>query len=159
MEGLIPYLLHAIKKQRPQHPYRCLSDSSTRSYHLLHDGDKSTEGGSSHKRTRSEFRVPAVVATLDNLFCTKSCSRASMVSASEANNGLRHRGFASTTNYQLSWWNIFIKSWELIIILLYKMKLYRNDSLVWLSVTKNNRLHFLEKCKFNLFELYFNIFI
>ncbi|CAI9765615.1 unnamed protein product [Fraxinus pennsylvanica] len=102
MEGLIPYLLHAIKKQRPQHTYRCLSDSSTRSYHLLHGGDKSIEGGSSHHRTRSEFQEPAAAVALDNLFYTKTCSGASMMSTSEANNGMRHRVFASTTNYQLS---------------------------------------------------------
>lgn len=61
MEGLIPYLLHAIKKPRPQHRYRSFSVSesnSNRSYHLLMSGQGSLEG-SSHRRTRSEFQPPS----------------------------------------------------------------------------------------------------
>ncbi|KAM1002982.1 hypothetical protein ACFX2I_003371 [Malus domestica] len=60
MEGLIPFLLHAIKKQRPQHKFRSFSVSesnSNRSYHLLISGQDSLEG-SSHRRTRSEFQPP-----------------------------------------------------------------------------------------------------
>lgn len=60
MEGLIPYLLHAMKKKRPQHKYRSFSgnNNSNRSYHLLIGANDSLEG-SSHRRTRSEFPAPA----------------------------------------------------------------------------------------------------
>uniref|UniRef100_A0A2N9EXY1 Uncharacterized protein n=1 Tax=Fagus sylvatica TaxID=28930 RepID=A0A2N9EXY1_FAGSY len=58
MEGLIPFLLHAIKKQRPQNSYRCLSEGSSRSYHLLNVADSLS--GSSHRRTRSEFQPPTM---------------------------------------------------------------------------------------------------
>ncbi|KAL6270617.1 hypothetical protein ACE6H2_027528 [Prunus campanulata] len=63
MEGLIPFLLHALKKQRPQHRYRSFSqsNSSNRSYHLLMSGQDSLEG-SSHRRTRSEFQPPVSTA-------------------------------------------------------------------------------------------------
>ncbi|OVA09373.1 hypothetical protein BVC80_8915g24 [Macleaya cordata] len=66
MEGLIPFLFHAMKKQNKNHRnYRCLSEGSSRSrsYHLLTTGMGSTEG-SSHRRTRSEFQPP----TSDQLF-------------------------------------------------------------------------------------------
>ncbi|KAK3193029.1 hypothetical protein Dsin_024339 [Dipteronia sinensis] len=56
MEGLIPFLIHAMKKQRPQHSYRSFSVGSTRSYHLLNEGD--AVDGSSHRRTRSDFQPP-----------------------------------------------------------------------------------------------------
>ncbi|KAE8008083.1 hypothetical protein FH972_004630 [Carpinus fangiana] len=56
MEGLIPYLVHAIKKQKPQHSYRSFSEGSTRSYHLLLNSDSLS--GSSHRRTRSDFQPP-----------------------------------------------------------------------------------------------------
>lgn len=61
MEGLIPFLIHAMKKQKPQNVYRCLSDNSTtsRSYHRLLGGD-SVEG-STHRRTRSDFQPPSTV--------------------------------------------------------------------------------------------------
>ncbi|KAJ1381627.1 hypothetical protein SESBI_44976 [Sesbania bispinosa] len=48
MEGLIPYIIHAIRKQKPHH-----SDSSNRSYHLLLGSD--SFHGSSHRRSRSDF--------------------------------------------------------------------------------------------------------
>ncbi|CAN6544470.1 unnamed protein product [Malus baccata var. baccata] len=61
MEGLIPFLLHAIKKQRPQHrlirSFSASESNSNRSYHLLLTGQDSAEG-SSHRRTRSEFQPP-----------------------------------------------------------------------------------------------------
>ncbi|CAN4112100.1 unnamed protein product [Withania somnifera] len=64
MEGLIPFFLHAMKKQKPHHnSFRCLSDTSNRSYHMLIGGD-SIEG-SSHRRTRSEFQPPVTVDFLD----------------------------------------------------------------------------------------------
>ncbi|KAG6576920.1 hypothetical protein SDJN03_24494, partial [Cucurbita argyrosperma subsp. sororia] len=52
MEGLIPYLFHAMKKQKPRHDYRSQSVGSSRSYHLL------TNDESSHRRTRSDFQPP-----------------------------------------------------------------------------------------------------
>ncbi|KAK4752159.1 hypothetical protein SAY87_020957 [Trapa incisa] len=58
MEGLIPFLIHAVKKQKPQHAYRCLSDASNRSYHLI-SGSDSLEG-SFHRRNWSE--VPTATA-------------------------------------------------------------------------------------------------
>ncbi|KAJ6751135.1 hypothetical protein OIU85_001636 [Salix viminalis] len=59
MEGLIPYLLHSIKKQKPRNSYRSLSVGSSRSYHLLIGGDQGESlNGSSHRRTRSEYQPP-----------------------------------------------------------------------------------------------------
>ncbi|KAK1385720.1 Beta-D-xylosidase [Heracleum sosnowskyi] len=52
MEGLIPFLIHTIKKQKSHNKYRSLSDNSNRSYHILM-GANSVEG-SSHRRTRSD---------------------------------------------------------------------------------------------------------
>ncbi|OMO63379.1 hypothetical protein COLO4_32518 [Corchorus olitorius] len=62
MEGLIPFLIHAMRKQKPHHHYRSMSvgSSASRSYHLLmgqSQADQSVEG-SSHRRTRSEFQPP-----------------------------------------------------------------------------------------------------
>ncbi|KAJ4716149.1 Beta-1,4-xylosidase [Melia azedarach] len=54
MEGLIPYLIHAMKKQRPQQSYRSFSVGSSRSYQLLNGGESFE--GSSHRRTRSDFQ-------------------------------------------------------------------------------------------------------
>lgn len=60
MEGLIPYLIHAIKKQKPHHHTfnRSVSHSGSinRSYHLLLESE--SVSGSSHRRTRSEFQQP-----------------------------------------------------------------------------------------------------
>ncbi|KAL2995929.1 hypothetical protein AAZX31_10G244400 [Glycine max] len=59
MEGLIPYLIHAIKKQKPHHHnYRSYShsESSNRSYHMLLASESFT--GSSHRRKRSDFQPP-----------------------------------------------------------------------------------------------------
>ncbi|KAL1557891.1 hypothetical protein AAHA92_08425 [Salvia divinorum] len=71
MEGLIPFLIHAMKKQKPQDAYRCLSDNSTtaRSYHLLLGGSE----GSSHRRTRSDYQPPSAV-DFDHLPHAKSFS-------------------------------------------------------------------------------------
>ncbi|TMW96831.1 hypothetical protein EJD97_006709 [Solanum chilense] len=64
MEGLIPFLLHAMKKHKPhQKTFRCLSDTSNRSYHMLIQAESME--GSSHRRTRSEFQPP--VTTVDFL--------------------------------------------------------------------------------------------
>ncbi|MFS7939088.1 hypothetical protein Hanom_Chr05g00447631 [Helianthus anomalus] len=52
MEGLIPFVMQAMKTHRLHSSYRSLSAS----YHLL-DGSVAAEG-SSHHRTRSEFQPP-----------------------------------------------------------------------------------------------------
>ncbi|KAA0044340.1 putative beta-D-xylosidase 5 isoform X2 [Cucumis melo var. makuwa] len=54
MEGLIPYLFHAMKKQKPRHSYRSQSVGSSRSYHLLITANDE----SSHRRTRSDYQPP-----------------------------------------------------------------------------------------------------
>ncbi|KAI4298556.1 hypothetical protein L6164_032103 [Bauhinia variegata] len=65
MEGLIPYLIHAIKdrNQKPQNKYRShsISEGSNRSYHLLLESD--SFNGSSHRRTRSDFQLSTSTAT------------------------------------------------------------------------------------------------
>ncbi|KAL8264672.1 hypothetical protein R6Q59_022802 [Mikania micrantha] len=58
MEGLIPFLMHAIKKPRPHNTYRSVSVTSTPSYHILVGSDAQVER-SPHRRTRSEFHAPA----------------------------------------------------------------------------------------------------
>ena len=61
MEGLIPYLMHAMRKQKPPHHYRSMSVGSNRSYHLLiGQSQQESVEGSSHRRTRSEFQPPTV---------------------------------------------------------------------------------------------------
>ncbi|KAL4588622.1 hypothetical protein LXL04_001514 [Taraxacum kok-saghyz] len=55
MEGLIPFLMHAMKKHSLQNGYRSLSTGSTCRRHLL---DGAVVEGSSHRRTRSEFQPP-----------------------------------------------------------------------------------------------------
>ncbi|KAL0907109.1 hypothetical protein M5K25_025652 [Dendrobium thyrsiflorum] len=61
MEGLIPFVIHAFKKNRSRATYRCLSNGSS-------GGGLSTkpmmdwaaqDGSSHHRRTRSEFPAPA----------------------------------------------------------------------------------------------------
>ncbi|XVF01388.1 hypothetical protein REPUB_Repub04eG0084100 [Reevesia pubescens] len=61
MEGFIPFLIHAMRKQKPRHSYRSMSMGSSRGYHLLM-GQSQPESieGSSHRRTRSEFQPPTV---------------------------------------------------------------------------------------------------
>lgn len=103
MEGLIPFLINAVKKQRPHHhSYRSLSAGSSRSYHLLIGGDQSVEG-SSHRRTRSEFQPPSL-----DLLEQKSLSRDSnsnnirISTPSNASNLLRQRHMNSTiASYQI----------------------------------------------------------
>ncbi|CAI9769163.1 unnamed protein product [Fraxinus pennsylvanica] len=101
MDGLIPFLFHAMKKRRTQHSYRSLSENSTRSYHLLRGGE-SVEG-SSHRRTRSEFLPPSVdfleqrSSGLEYFSHTKSFSKVCKSSPNVVN-GLRQMGPISTTN-------------------------------------------------------------
>ncbi|KAL6964107.1 hypothetical protein U1Q18_035162 [Sarracenia purpurea var. burkii] len=102
MEGLIPMLLHALKKQRPHHSYRCLSDSSSRSYHVLATPPDSLDGSSHHLRTRSEFQPPAAVDHfLDQRFALESprsrgFNGGSVLAPASAANGSRQIG--SNTN-------------------------------------------------------------
>ncbi|PSS29269.1 AT-hook motif nuclear-localized protein [Actinidia chinensis var. chinensis] len=56
MEGLIPMLVHALKKQKPHHSFRCLSEGSNRSYHKLIEPQDSVSGSSHNRRTWSEFK-------------------------------------------------------------------------------------------------------
>ncbi|KAI8532663.1 hypothetical protein RHMOL_Rhmol11G0231000 [Rhododendron molle] len=67
MEGLIPMLFHALKKQRPHNSFRCLSEGSisNRSYHRLIGPQDSADGSSHHRRTRSEFQPSTVDHFLD----------------------------------------------------------------------------------------------
>ncbi|KAF7126518.1 hypothetical protein RHSIM_Rhsim11G0151000 [Rhododendron simsii] len=62
MEGLIPMLFHALKKQRPHNSFRCFSEGSisNRSYHRLIGPQDSVDGSSHHRRTRSEFQPSTV---------------------------------------------------------------------------------------------------
>ncbi|XWS54683.1 hypothetical protein CRYUN_Cryun10bG0110700 [Craigia yunnanensis] len=61
MEGLIPYLIHAMRKQQPRHHYRSISVGSSPSYHLLMgQSQQESVEGSSHKRTMSEFQPPTL---------------------------------------------------------------------------------------------------
>ncbi|KAG2704069.1 hypothetical protein I3843_06G158100 [Carya illinoinensis] len=78
MEGVIPYLVHAIKKQKqkPHNSYICLSKGSTRSSHLLLNGTDSPEG-SSHRRTWSDqFQWPTMesLEQRSGLEYARSCS-------------------------------------------------------------------------------------
>ncbi|XP_068655935.1 uncharacterized protein [Aristolochia californica] len=59
MEGLIPYVLHAIKRNRDRSKYRSLSQGSSRNclYPLTVREEASYEG-SSHRRTRSDYQPP-----------------------------------------------------------------------------------------------------
>ncbi|KAM3291430.1 hypothetical protein P3S67_019719 [Capsicum chacoense] len=104
MEGLIPFLLHAMKKQKP-HPnsFRCLSDTSNRSYHMLVGGD-SVEG-SSHRRTRSEFQPPVTSADFLDLPQQRSFNNrtSTLFSPVSNNNGSRLQfgsKMAATSNLQ-----------------------------------------------------------
>ncbi|KAL6502459.1 hypothetical protein OROHE_024464 [Orobanche hederae] len=84
MEGLIPFILKAVKKQVPRRAYRSLSENSVtgRSYHLLIAGE-SVEG-SSHRRTRSDYQPPPSAYQLDG------------------DNGLRQRAVTSVGDYKVS---------------------------------------------------------
>ncbi|KAK9941911.1 hypothetical protein M0R45_007603 [Rubus argutus] len=61
MEGLLPFLCHAIKKRRSKHKYRCFSESSYKcSYHLLLSGQEPMSlEGSSCRHKRYKFQPPA----------------------------------------------------------------------------------------------------
>lgn len=69
MEGLIPYLIHAIKKDhKPQHQtYRSMSVGSSRSYRPLMMGQEGSSSvqGSSHRRTRSDYNPPVIMDMFD----------------------------------------------------------------------------------------------
>ncbi|GLU03351.1 hypothetical protein SLE2022_205540 [Rubroshorea leprosula] len=82
MEGLIPYLIHAMKKQRPHHGFRSMSMGSSRSYHLLLGGGQDSLEGSSHRRTRSDFQPPTVEFVEQQGFNKGSLNYPSMASGS-----------------------------------------------------------------------------
>ncbi|PKA59899.1 hypothetical protein AXF42_Ash015957 [Apostasia shenzhenica] len=67
MEGLIPFVIHAIKKNRQQSMYRCLSDGS-RCGGSVRAPMISNEGSSHHRRTRSEFPPATSAADGDENF-------------------------------------------------------------------------------------------
>ncbi|KAF8019922.1 hypothetical protein BT93_G0571 [Corymbia citriodora subsp. variegata] len=95
MEGLIPYIIHSVRKQRLYNSYRCLSDGSTRSYHLLAGGDSSD--GSAHRQTQSELpQLPAAEFKEQRsgleLARSHSTNKGSMVSTATAANGLNVAG-------------------------------------------------------------------
>ncbi|KAK9287123.1 hypothetical protein L1049_015534 [Liquidambar formosana] len=85
MEGLIPFLLHALKKQRPHHSYRSLSEGSSRSYHVLMGPD--SYEGASHRRARSEFEPPTV-----EFLEQRSGFEKNSVLANSTGSGLRQMG-------------------------------------------------------------------
>ncbi|KAL6513112.1 hypothetical protein OROGR_020598 [Orobanche gracilis] len=84
MEGLIPFLLKAMKKQAPRRAYRSLSENSVtgRSYHLLLSGNSGE--GSSHRRTRSDYQPQSYHLDGDS--------------------GTRHRAVASAGEYKVAGW-------------------------------------------------------
>lgn len=69
MEGLIPYLIHAIKKDhKPQNQmYRSMSVGSSHNYRPLMMGQEGSSSlqGSSHRRTRSEYKPPVIMDMFD----------------------------------------------------------------------------------------------
>ncbi|CAH8328965.1 unnamed protein product [Eruca vesicaria subsp. sativa] len=81
MEGLIPYLIHAIKRNhKPQHQtYRLMSIGSSHSYGPLMMGQEgSSLQGSSHRPTRSEYKPPVVMDMFDQTlsgFCQDSVNK------------------------------------------------------------------------------------
>ncbi|KAM3291431.1 hypothetical protein P3S67_019720 [Capsicum chacoense] len=102
MEGLIPFLLHAMKKQEPQHKsFRCHSDTSNQDYHMLVGGD-SVEG-SSHRRTQTEFQSPVSTDFLDQSHVSNqngsrlqfgsNIAATSSLQATATVDNLRHRKF------------------------------------------------------------------
>ncbi|KAL4320046.1 hypothetical protein GQ457_18G015950 [Hibiscus cannabinus] len=93
MEGLIPYLIHAMRKQKPTHRYRSMSVGSSRGYHLLL-GQSPAESveGSSHRRTRSEFQPP----TVDYL---EQRSGLGLVNNPKGSSNSNNNGSSSSLNY------------------------------------------------------------
>ncbi|KAL2930286.1 Phosphatidate cytidylyltransferase 3 [Bienertia sinuspersici] len=93
MEGLIPFLVRAIKKQNLQsHSYRCLSDSSRRNYHVLGSAGDSVSG-SSHRRTQSEFQVPSSLdlqPDVDQFVRSRSTKTTNIMGSNNNNKGLKH---------------------------------------------------------------------
>ncbi|CAN6820064.1 unnamed protein product [Brassica oleracea var. botrytis] len=80
MEGLIPYLIHAIKKHhKSQHMrwYRSMSEGSSHSYRPLMMGQEgaSSYQGSSHRRTRSEYTPPVIMDMFDHTLCQDSVNK------------------------------------------------------------------------------------
>ncbi|KAF3323293.1 hypothetical protein FCM35_KLT12024 [Carex littledalei] len=57
MEGLIPFVIHALKKNREKSQYRRLSNGSHGGSRkpLIREWDSVDEGSSHHRRAQSEF--------------------------------------------------------------------------------------------------------
>ncbi|KAL3730268.1 hypothetical protein ACJRO7_027294 [Eucalyptus globulus] len=90
MEGLIPFVIRSVRKQRLYSSYRCLSDGSARSYHLLAGGE--SVDGSSHRRTKSELPQLSAAEFKEQrsgveLARAHSMNKGSMVSTATAANG------------------------------------------------------------------------
>ncbi|GMN37889.1 hypothetical protein TIFTF001_007184 [Ficus carica] len=103
MEGLIPYLIHALKKEKPRHSYRSFSENSTsqRSYHRLLSGSSHNfPEGSSHRRTRSEFQQPPP-SSLDFAEQQRTRSVAGDFPLTPSSDQNR-KGFSSYSGFQMS---------------------------------------------------------
>ncbi|XVF44987.1 hypothetical protein PTKIN_Ptkin02bG0169200 [Pterospermum kingtungense] len=106
MEGLIPYLIRAMRKQKPHHQYRSKSVASSRSYHLLMgQSQQESKEGSSHRRTRSEFQPPTAEfleqrSGLDFLSHNNASSvnHPSMVGGSNASSYAHHQQTSKVNN-------------------------------------------------------------
>ncbi|PON74804.1 hypothetical protein PanWU01x14_048630 [Parasponia andersonii] len=105
MEGLIPYLLHALKKDRPKNSYRSLSDTSNRSYHRLLSGSthNNLPDGSSHRRTRSEFQPPPPLDFLEHrsLSYNRGLPSPASMEACDRINGVDGRSYSNYQSYNL----------------------------------------------------------
>lgn len=119
MEGLIPYLLHAMKKQRPQHSYRSFSENSNRSYHLLNPKDSSH--GSSHRRTRSEFQPPANIDFLEHR--SRSVNRASasyappyVAGGNSSSYPFQQQGFRNKNSWMFAVCHLFVSIFSIVVI-------------------------------------------
>lgn len=87
MEGLIPFLIHTVRKQKSHKNYRSLSDTSNRSYHILIGGNSAE--GSSHRRTRSDVDFLERKATYDHDYLAHS-------------SGMNKGSFVTNSNVQAS---------------------------------------------------------
>lgn len=76
MEGLIPFVIHAIKKSRTRAKYCSLSDDSRGGSGRVPRVDEMPNDGSSHhRRTRSEFHPPPVSALGYGVFSSDAAPR------------------------------------------------------------------------------------
>ncbi|KAG9144836.1 hypothetical protein Leryth_018974 [Lithospermum erythrorhizon] len=87
MEGLIPLIINAIKKQRPRQSYRYLSQGSSRSYHLLLSADSSVSDSTQPGRTSHSVLPQPPTATSATVHLSSP--------PSHANGGLSYRTTAA----------------------------------------------------------------